>query len=298
MRRLLHVVMMLATAGAATAQANARAGVLHGVSYTIRVGDAHRPGGGMAGVMGPGERSYVASAVFVAGRGRMDILDGGVESLFGKGDYVLFDSTDLLVVHPATREFVPLPRDAGIQRVEDMESMGFKATVADVKVTLDSLGPGDTISGFPTQHFRMTTAFTMRIDAGVLQRRLATESVTDYWVASVPGLPGNPLLRANGFSGTPVATGMFRELSTKVDSAAARMGNAVALRTTTSSRLIQGPGEVEQMEQTSAVSDIRSRDIDENLLILPQGYKQAALPGLEGAPLGDAGAKWRLPPHG
>ncbi|MDB4878381.1 MAG: hypothetical protein JWM41_4827 [Gemmatimonadetes bacterium] len=283
-------------APAAGAQFPQRARPLSGVAYTIHVGGAPHAGSGMAAAMASPSPTYTASAIFAAGRGRLDILEGGVESLFAKGDYVLFDSTDLVIVHPATREFVPLPRDAADKQLTQIEAMGLKLTIADVKVTIDSVPGSDTVAGRATRHFRMTTAFTMAIDAGAMQQRLATESTTDYWVASIPGMPGNPLLQANGFASTPVSTGMFKELSSRVDSAAARMGSAVALKTATFSRLIQGPGSIVQMQQTSEVSGLKQRDVDESMLILPAGYKQGVLPGTEGAPIGDTGAKWRTLP--
>ncbi len=295
---LLAACALGPTVRTARAQILGHARTVAGVSYTIRVGGPPRVGAGMIASIAAQPAHYVANAVFAAGRGRLDVVEGGVESLFGKGDYVLFDSTDLVIVHPATREFVVVPHDAGDKNMDQLEAMGMKATIGDVKVTIDSLPGADTVAGHATRHFRMVTAFTMTIEAGTLHQRLATESVTDYWVAMVPGLPGNPLLRANGFSGTPVSSGMFRELSSRVDSAAARMGSAVALRTSTSSRLMQGPGASVQMQQTSEVSDLRNRSVDETLLILPAGYKQGVLPGTDAPVVGatDAGAKWRTIP--
>jgi hypothetical protein len=278
------------------AQSPGRARLVTGVTYTIRVGGPRPVGDGMIASIAAPPVHYVATAVFVAGRGRLDIIDGGVESLFGKGDYVLFDTTDLVIVHPATREFVVMPKGAGGEKLDQLEAMGMKATIGDVKVTIDSLSGTDTIAGHATSHFRMMTAFTMTIEAGVMHQRLATVSTTDYWVATVPGLPGNPLLRANGFSGAPAAGGMFRELSSRVDSAAARMGTAVALRTVTSSRLMQGLGSSVQMEQTSEVSDLRTGSVDERLLIVPAGFKQGVLPGMEAEPVVDVGAKWKSLP--
>jgi hypothetical protein len=241
-------------------------------------------------------QNYRGRAVFAANRGRMDILEGGVESLFEKGDYILFDSTDLVIVHPASKAFVQLPHDVADQTMERLESLGVKMNIADEKVVFDSLGVGDTISGIPTSHYRMTTAFTMSVDAGVVQQRLATESITDYWVASVPGLPRNPLLRANGLSGPSAATGMFKSISQKVDSAARRMGSAIALKTTTVSRLIDGRGVNSMTEQASDVSSIEPRDVEDSLLVLPADYKMRPL-GAEQAVSNDAGAKWRTPPR-
>jgi hypothetical protein len=241
-------------------------------------------------------QNYRGRAVFAANRGRMDILEGGVESLFEKGDYILFDSTDLVIVHPASKAFIQLPHDAARETMGRLDSLGVKVNIADEKVAFDSLGVGDTVAGIPTSHYRMTTAFTLSVDAGILQQRLATESITDYWVASVPGLPRNPLLRANGLSDPSAMTGMFKSISRKVDSAAKRMGSAIALRTKTVSRLIDGQGVNSLTEEAFDVTNVEPRDIDDDLLVLPAGYKLSTLSG-DQTVSNDAGAKWRTPPR-
>lgn len=272
-------------------------GRVSGVAYTIRVTSTPHAGSGGSGAMTAAAQNYVGNALFAANRGRMDVVDGAVESLFAKGDYILFDSTDLVIVHPASKTFVPLPHDVAGQTMDRLTSIGVKMTIGDEKVALDSLGFGDTVAGIATNHYRMTTGFTMSVDAGVVQQRLATESITDYWVASVPGLPRNPLLRANGLSGPSTMTGMFKSISAKVDSAAKRMGSAVALKTTTVSRLMDGQGTNTTMQQTSNVSNIQPRDIDDTLLVLPSDYVPRALTGVEQPVADDAGAKWRIPPR-
>jgi hypothetical protein len=288
------VTGVLVAASNLVAQVASRAR-LPGVAYTIQVVSTPHGGSGV-GAMAGSAQNYTGRAIFAANRGRMDIVEGSVESLFAKGDYVLFDSTDLVMVHPASKTFVPLPHDLASQTMERLESFGVKMTLADEKVTFDSVAAGDTVTGIPTTHYRMTTAFAMTIDAGVMQQRLATESVTDYWVASVPGLPRNPLLRANGLTGGSGLTGMFKSISRKVDSVAKRMGSAIALKTTTASRMTDGQGGNTAMEQTSEVSNIERRDVDEALLVLPSDYKPKALTGEE-ILSDDSGSKWRVLPR-
>jgi hypothetical protein len=262
-----------------------------GYSYTVTVrattngARAALPGAPVAG------EGYAARALVTGNRGRLDIIEGRADSVFAKGDYLLFDSTDVIIVHPSTKVFVPLDREASSRALEGLEAMGFQITVSDEKVTLDSLGASDTVAGVPTKHYRLTVAFNMSMDAGVMQQRLGSENVTDYWVAQVPGLPANPLLRSNGFAGSAM-TGMLKGLSARVDSVAARMGNTVALRTSGRMRVITGPGQELQTQQTSEVSDLRRRDVDRTALVLPADYKSA----IDGAPP-SAADKWRVLPR-
>jgi len=270
-----------------------------GTAYTVSSTGASGPlGGGLRSTGATTVQNYIGHVVFANGRGRMNIVEGGVETLFGKGDYLLFDSTDVLVVRPRSHEFLTIPRDIASRSMERLGAMGVHIAVADEKVTLDSLGPGDTISGIPTRHFRMTVAFNVAMDAGMMQQRLGTESVTDYWVSSAPIIPPNPLLRVNGFAVGPMTTGIFRSLSLKVDSAAARMGTMAALKTKSVTHLITGPGAAIETQQLYEVSDIARRDVDDDLLILPSGYSGVALPGDDApsAALDSIAARWRTVP--
>ena len=263
---------------AATVSAQTRAGgaPLSGVSYDIRVTSTQTAGLGMAAALGSASQDYSGHEVFSGRRGRLDIVEGGVASLVSKGDYILFDSSAITIVHPSTQEYLPISSQMASEAFEQLQSLGVSISLADVKVTLDSVRGADTVAGFPTRHFRMTTAFTMSLDAQIMQQRFATESVTDYWVANVPGLPGDALLRVNSITSSPLSS-IFKDLSAKVDSAAALMGAASALKTKTVSRLIQGPGSSVTTEQTSEVSNVKHDRVAEALLSVPAGYKRGSM---------------------
>jgi hypothetical protein len=265
---------LLATA--ASAQTRSRGAPLPGVSYDIRVTSTPTAGLGMAAALGSASQDYSGHAVFSGRRGRLDIVEGGVASLLSKGDYVLFDSSAITIVHPSTQEYLPISPQMASDAFEQLQSLGVSISLADVKVTLDSVRGADSVAGFPTRHFRMTTAFTMSLDAQIMQQRFATESITDYWVANVPELPGDALLRVNSITSSPLSS-IFKELSAKVDSAAALMGSASALKTKSVSRLIQGPGSSVTTEQTSEVSNIKHDRVAEALLSVPAGYKRGSM---------------------
>ena len=68
-------------------------------------------------------------------------------------------------------------------------------------------------------------------------------------------------------------------MNAKVDSLAARMGTATALRTKTVSRLILGPGQATTTEQSSEVTNIRHVNVDEASLAIPAGYRKTSIRG-------------------
>jgi len=250
--------------------------LVSGVAYDLRVTSTPTAGLGMAAAMGATAQDYIGHAVFVGRRGRLDIVEGGVASLLNKGDYVLFDSSAITVVRPATQEYIPISAEMASDAFAQLQALGVQITLGDVKVTLDSLRGTDTVAGHPTRHFRMTTAFTMSLDAAIVQQRFAAESITEYWVASVPGLPADALLRVNSLTTAPL-TGVFKELASKVDSAAALMGSGAALKSKTVSRFIQGPGSSVTTEQTSEVSNVRRVQVPEAQLSVPTGYHKGSI---------------------
>jgi hypothetical protein len=75
------------------------------------------------------------------------------------------------------------------------------------------------------------------------------------------------------------------------------MGAAVALKTSTVNKLIDGQGASTTVEQTSIVSNIEHTDVDDALLVLPPDYKGVTLAGGNETIADDAGAKWRAWPR-
>ena len=278
--RVNLAALVAGTAGAWPALAQARAAgagsAVSGVAYDIRVSSAPTAGLGLAAAMGATSQDYTGHAVFVGRRGRLDIVEGGIASLLNKGDYVLFDSSAITVVHPATQEYIPVSAQMASDAFAQLQSLGVQISLGDLKVALDTLGGADSIAGYSTRHFRMTTAFTMSLDAAIVQQRFAAESITDYWVATVPGLPGDALLRVNSLTTAPL-TGVFKDLAAKVDSAAALMGSGAALKSRTVSRFIQGPGSSVTTEQASEVANVKRVQVAESLLGVPSGYRKGAI---------------------
>jgi hypothetical protein len=209
-------------------------------------------------------------------------------------------------VHPAAQQFVLLteqtvrasgkPDSAGKADSAGLNNL----KLSEEKVLLDSIGPGDTISTFPTTRYRLTIAFNMELAMApqLLPMRVGSEAVTDYWVATIPSMSPNPLLRSNGVGGRGGGVpGMLHALSLRVDSAASRMGRTIVLRSTSTTRINAGVGRVAESHTSAAVTDIKRAPVDKNSLIVPIQYKVFPLPGLPADSLGD-GAKWKVPPRG
>lgn len=286
--RLLISTLCCAVALRAYGQRPAAA---NGFTYTLTVttqSPLSRPG--VTG--GAGSQNYVGTVSVLGQRGRLDVTDGGAPELFAKGDYLLFDSSEVVIVHPSSQTFVLLTQQT-LASTGALDTADFKLTVSDEKVQLDSIGPGDTISTFPTTRYRLTLAFNMSLDMAVMRTRVGSEAVTEYWVATIPGMTPNPLVRSNGMSGG--VPGMLKALSLRVDSVTARMGKTIVLRTSSTTRITAGPGQSIESRNSSVVSDVKHAAVDKNSLIVPLQFKVAPLVGLPADSLGD-GAKWKVAP--
>lgn len=287
----------LLAAGVRAAGAQAP-GTIPGSSYTMTVTTTPRGAAGSGG----SAQHVIARVTEAAGRGRIDVLEGTFGAGFGKGDYILFDSTEFVIVRPGSREFTPVPGGLETKSIEMLQSLpGVQLSVGNVTVSLDTIVRVDTVEGFATRHYRLAIAYDISLDAGVMKETIATDVRTDFWIADLPGFPPTPFSQVTaGANGRGNAEGPLKELMAKVNSATAPLHRGVPLKSVSVSRMREGSGPASEMEQTSIVSDYKRTPVYDVLLVLPAGYTVAPMPGMEGvagvAAAGDPGAKWRVTP--
>src|ERR1043166_1042582 len=160
-----------------------------GMTYTARfTGLTLMRDGTLRPAAGPTEpNGFTAVVVWAAGRGRMEMLDGSQPGLFEPGDYFLFDSTEAIIVRAATKTFSRVPLE-----VSGTTPPRVSRRFANVKASVDSLGPGDLLGGYPTQHYRITTTAVMIAGFDGMQRTVDRRTTTDYWLADIANFPPPP----------------------------------------------------------------------------------------------------------
>ena len=233
--------------------------------------------GAMLSGMTPG---YTGHGVQIGRQMRIDIVEGAIPPLAEKGDYILFDTSGMTVVHPSKKEFVPIPKDFSSKAVEQMQSMGMSITVGGVAVTLDSLPGTDTIAGFPTRHFRTTVSYTMSLEGMGQSQQMKTSATSEYWMASIPGLLASPLQQTGQLGGgqglSGASLGPFKDLAAKSDSITRRM-SGTAVRTKTTSNSDTGAGAM-TLDIGSELSNLKHGPINESLFVVPSDYTRGASP--------------------
>jgi hypothetical protein len=283
---------LLLIGGASMLHPSRRAPV-RGYTYTIHV--TMSPRGAAAGAMGAmATQDWTARATSANGRGRMDITAGEAAGSWATGDYLLFDSTEFIVVHPATRQFIAVPADLASRSFDQMKANGVDVSISGVTAAMQPVSGSDSdvVAGVRTQHYKLHVTYTLGLSAGAMQQSVATQLTSDMWVANVAGLPANPFLRASSSMGV----GLMHDITLKVDSVEMPMRGMMPLRSVTVTEVSGAMPASLVTEQRVEVSDLSPATVDDALFYLPQGFTAGTVPGLPLAGGDSAGSKWRRPP--
>jgi hypothetical protein len=285
---------------------------LPGVTYFLHSVSVPSGDGAMSAAMEAQRADWTGDVAWAGNRGRMDIVDGSAPAMWAKGDYVLFEADEFIIVQPSGRSFFSVPRDLAGGAMNFAGTAGIQVTVRNIKASVDTLGGSDSLGGLLTQHYRMNSAYTMVMDLSGLGEDAAafapppmeTKTTTDYWLAEIADFPRAPFAAMPGTTRMPTA-GPMKDLFDKMAAmTAAFPAGRTALRSVTSTR-IAGAGSLlgsGGTDVTTEITAIRRGEVDVVRLTLPDDFREVPMPGLSGVfPNGvpvskDGGAKWRAMP--
>ena len=229
-------------------------------------------------------------AVVSKGKVRMDV-SGTARSLAMPGSpgtdvtIIMLDSGKTVIyINPKAKSYMQINPMEMMDRMQKMmEGMGatmkFDFT-GDPKV--ENLGAGPEILGHKTQHYRMTTAMKMTMNAMGESQTIETNSVTDEYLA--PDLKHSTDLfsgMSNGMSG--MMGGSNKEYLEKVKQLKAKLPDAMELRAETQSKVSMAQGE-QSMKNVREVTAIRKTRATPDQFTVPAGYTKVDLPMGPGAP--------------
>lgn len=240
-------------------------------------------------------QDWTAKATAANGRGRLDILKGQAAGMWAAGDYLLFDSTEFVIVHPTTRQFIAIPADLASRSFEQMKANGVDIAISGVTAAMQPVaGPDSSIAGYPTKHYQLNLTYSLDMSLGTLQQSVSTKVTSDMWMARVAALPPNPFLRASAMQGS----GLMREITREVDSVTKPIRGMIPLRSVTVTELTGAMPTSLTTEQRVEVSDLAPAELNDDLLYLPPDFTAGTLPGLTTAPGDSVAARWRRPAGG
>jgi hypothetical protein len=214
---------------------------------------------------------------FGAGHGRVDIDSVEGAGPIRKGDFfIIQDTLHTLWARPADMRVRRL--DAPL--VNPLEGIseklaGSAGLPSDLKVSFDTVSLNETVNNLPARHFRITADATYPMGNRQIQQKV----VVEQWLATIPVKITNPFgSRIRGLPDLPTSNGDYRAFLNTLAAANRVFGEAVTLRTLTTTSWNYGGGMGQDYFQTVEILDLKHGDIDEKLFVLPDAYRRKPPP--------------------
>lgn len=249
------------------------ASTVPGMNFKLRVVLKHTPTTGRA----PRAVTLQGRGQFGAGMGRVDIDSIDAPSAFRKGDFI--------IIRDSMNSFWARPADLHVRRINSvlvnpLEGISERLSSgtgapSELKVDFDTVSLDEMVNGMPTRHFRITADASYPIG----NRQATQKVVIEQWLAKVPVRIVNPFgSRIRGLPDLPTTKGDYRAFLNTLAAANRVFGEAVAVRTLTTTSWVYGPGLGEDYYQTVDITDLQPGEIDDKTFQLTAEYKLQATP--------------------
>lgn len=213
---------------------------------------------------------------------RIDINDAGSVSESMRGSYILLTDGGrrALWVTPATRQYRetdPASLLGGFGALGQGSNGLITMTASNVHVDAEKVGPGPTIQGHNTVHYRLYQSMDMKTK--VFNKTLTTrdESITDYYYATDvpnvinPFLSSAPSIPQDG--ALVFSDDYVRQLRTATDKL--YQGGA-PLRTIVSDKTTDEFGHVQSVVTTTDMMNLKQMDVSSAVFDIPLGFTATA----------------------
>jgi hypothetical protein len=243
------------------------------MSFNLRVVLRQTPSSGRA----PRAVTLMGHGVFARGMGRVTIDTVDVPSPIRKGDFfIIRDSTNTFWARPSTmtvrRMNAPLVNP--LEGISERLTSGM-GTPRSLKVEFDTVSLDEMVNGFHTRHFRITADVVYPVG----DRHVTQKVVIEQWLTELPVHVMNPFSsRVRGLPEVPMVNAAYREFIRTLAAANRVYGDAVTVRTVTSTSYIYGPGLGEDYVQTVDLTDVKQAEVDERDFQLTAEYKMQSVP--------------------
>ncbi|HEX7978704.1 MAG TPA: hypothetical protein VF461_08895 [Gemmatimonadaceae bacterium] len=227
--------------------------------------------------------------------GRLDVDEASRQrgAVTDNGTYILYDPTSMTIVSPKSRQIAKLTLATLEQELSGANMPDMRATISDVAVSSEKLGPGEPMFGMATTKYRITQDYKVAAKTASAKRNSTEHVVRDVWVADEQKGLANPfarlaLSRAGSDSG-------FGELLTRTAEAQSRMGRGIPLKTMTATTSTSSRSEVTETMSVMDVTELQAENIDDDVLVAPTDYQVVAVSELARAAPNSPGAQTGAP---
>jgi hypothetical protein len=239
-----------------------------GMSFNLKVVLKHTPTSGRA----RGAVTLLGHGVFANGMGRVSIDTVDVPSAIRKGDFfIIRDSTNTFWARPSTMTV----RRMNAPLVNPLEGISERLTSGmgsprSLKVSFDTVAADEVVNGHRTRHYRISADVVYPVG----DRSVTQKVVIDQWLARLPMQVMNPFSsRVRGLPDIPAVNATYREFIRTLAAANRVFGDAVSVRTVTTTSYTYGPGLGEDFLQTVDLLDLQSAEVDDRQFQMTADYK-------------------------
>jgi hypothetical protein len=208
---------------------------------------------------------------FQDGNSRMDMDESIMPNGFmGKGTYMILKNAtrDEWIVDPQKQQYFKINVDSAANfSMGSMNLLGgmVKMETSDVTAEMQPMGPGETIQGYSTLKYRLTTSFVSKTSVLWRKTKSRNTTTTDIWVA--PQLVGlyNPASAASQGGGSS-------EFGRKIATAYAKVGKGAAIKTVAQT---QSTGDhASAMTMTMELLNIKRTRVPSSAFEVPKAYTE------------------------
>jgi len=221
-------------------------------------------------------QTLMGRGAFGGGHGRVDI-DSAAGGPIRKGDiFLIVDTLNTLWARPSSGGV----RHLNTPLINPLEGISDRLTGAaglpsDLKVDLDTVSLDEPVNGISTRHFRITADATYPIGTRQAHQRV----VVEQWLAKIPVAVVNPFgSRIRGLPDAPLVSGQYRTFINTLAAANRLFGEAVTVKTVTTTNYNYGGGMGEDYYQSVELLDLRQEELSESLFELPDSFKKKPPP--------------------
>jgi hypothetical protein len=265
---LIRAITAIGFIGVSSAATTSRTAAVPGMTFRLKVTLRDVSSSGRTST-----RTLLGRGVFAAGHGRVDIDSTEGQGPVRKGDFfIIQDTLHTLWARPADMRV----RRMDAPLVNPLEGIseklaGSTGLPSDLKVGFDTVSLDENINGMPARHFRITADATYPIG----NRQIEQKVMVEQWLAKIPVHIVNPFgSRIRGLPELPTTNGDYRAFLNTLAAANRVFGEAVTLRTVTTTNYNYGGGMQQDYYQTVEILDIKQGDVDEKLFTLPDEFRR------------------------
>lgn len=272
--RVVRFAVIVVIGASASAFAPAPAGAPSpGMSFNLKVVLRHTPTSGRA----RGAVTLLGHGVFAHGMGRVSIDTVDVPSAIRKGDFfIIRDSTNTFWARPSTKTVrrMNAPLVNPLEGISDRLTSGM-GSPRSLKVDFDTVAVDEVVNGYRTRHYRITADVVYPVGS----RNITQKVVIDHWLAQLPVQVMHPFSsRVRGLPDIPGVNAAYREFIRTLAAANRVFGEAVAVRTVTTTSYTYGPGLGEDFLQSVDLTDLQSTEVDDRQFQMTADYKLQTAP--------------------